>query len=557
MKRLFTLLMGSLAACCVMAVPAKRGVWRLLTLADGTQVEALLTGDECLHYWQTADGQQLVEGPDDGLAVAADMGRLRSKARNRASLEQRCRQQHRAHLGRHNGFRGSKRGLVILVEFANQTFQAGHDSLLYTRICNEQGFTSDEGFRGSVHDYFLDQSYGVFDLTFDVCGPVVMPENYQYYGTDLKESGDDAHAGEMVAMACQAIADNVNFADYDWDGDDEVDQVLCVYAGRGQADGGTSSTIWPHEWVLAESDYGHKLELQGVTIDTYAVVNERSSRGIAGIGTICHEFAHCLGLPDMYDTESSGCYGLNDWSLMDQGNYNGNSFCPAGLTSFERYSCGWLKPTELGSADTLIVAIPPLSQQPEAYIVRNDAWTDEYFMIENRQQQGWDSKLPGRGLLVLHVDFDSIIWENNIVNAIVKAGNADSLPPNNHQRCALLRASESWGLYSSTYDAYPYQGNDSITNTSMPAAKLYHPSSDGTFLLNRGILGITPNAGGTISFRYRATATELTETPNAEGIQVVGASPVSPHGAFTLSGQPVAVPRKGVYIETGRKRLGR
>ena len=505
MKRFFAFWSLLLVAVCASAVPAKPGIWKTLLL-DGVEVKAQLVGDEHLHYWLSEDGRNLVE--KDGRFVLADVDAMRQTAMSRrhaAVNRQQRRARHNA-IGDFMNYEGQKKGLIILVEFTNQEFLPANDSLRYTRICNETGY-SEGSFRGSVNDYFKEQSYGKFDLIFDVVGPVQMPQNYQYYGQDAgDEAGDDARPGEMVAAACQAVDSLVNFNDYDWDGDGEVDQVMCIYAGRGQASGGDSSTIWPHEWNLEESDFGQMLELDGALINTYAVANERIYNSIDGIGTICHEFSHCLGLPDMYDISYEGNFGMGSWSLMDRGSYNGDSFCPAGFSSFDKLTCGWVKPMEL-TENITIEAMKPLEDMPEVYMIRNEAYPDEYYLLENRQQKGWDAELPGSGMLILYVDFDREIWENNLVNT--NNPGHDGTPTNTHQRCTIFHANNREFGIGSPGDAYPYLGNDSLTNTSLPAATLYHDNLDGGRLMNKGILGITRNNDGTMGFRFRNTPVEV------------------------------------------------
>lgn len=507
MRKLFSTLALCLTALSVLAVPAKKGLWRILTLTDGKEVSAQLIGDENIHYWQTADGRQLSEQPD-GTYADADMQQLRATARERLESLSRLRaaSTRRTAIGDFMKYTGQKRGLIILVEFSNMKFQENNNQELYNRICNEPGF-NEGNFVGSVYDYFYDQSYGQFELNFDVVGPVTMSENYQYYGKDSGGQGNDMHPGEMVATACQAVADLVDFADYDWDGDGRVDQVMCIYAGQGQADGGESSTIWPHEWALQESDFGQELELDGVIINTYAVANERRGNSIEGIGTICHEFSHCLGLPDMYDIAYGGNYGMDEWSLMDAGSYNGNGFCPAGYSSFDRLTCGWVEPVELVE-DQTVSALYPLCDSADVYVIRNKGFYDEYYLLENRQKKGWDRYVPSTGLLVLHVDFDRDVWMWNLVNTSMTASDdPDGYPiGNDHPRCTPFRPGGN-SRYGS-HDTYPYGDLDSLSNTSKPAATVYNPNSDGSRFMNCSISKIKESSKKRISFDFRNTPTE-------------------------------------------------
>lgn len=478
----------------LLAVPAKRGQWQTIRLADGTEVRAELRGDEYVHYWQDESGRLFQQRGDDFVEVSEETikervlqrmaGRnLRRSARRKVTIG-----------GQHEPFIGSKRGLIILVEFADMHFEEEHNQELYNRIANERGFTHELGFEGSVRDYFLDQSDGKFDLSFDVVGPVPLPEGYAYYGQDNPETGDDSRAGEMVVEACNAIADEVNFSDYDWDGDGEVDQVFILYAGMGQNNGGGSNTIWPHEWELNESDYGNKLMLQGVIIDTYACGNElQRMRYIDGIGTICHEFSHCLGLPDMYDTSYHN-YGMGYWDLMDQGSYNEHGFCPAGYTSYERMYAGWKQPIEL-KTNTRVTGMRALNDGGNSYIIYNDGHLNEYYLLENRQRQRWDFGVPGDGLLIIHVDYKANIWKYNAVN------NTAHPYYNDHQRCTPVSA--YLASYSTNGDTYPRIENNSLTNTSRPAATLYHKNSDGGYFMNKPITDIEMDTDGRISFNFR------------------------------------------------------
>ena len=149
-----------------------------------------------------------------------------------------------------SNFTGKKKGLIILVEFSDKSFMETNNKALYNRIANEKNFKHGD-FIGSVSDYFYAQSYGTFELSFDIAGPVKLSKKQSYYGQNDSD-GNDMHPGEMVIEALKAIKDTTDFAQYDWDGDKEVDQVYIIYAGRGEADGGPGNVIWPHEYTLTE-----------------------------------------------------------------------------------------------------------------------------------------------------------------------------------------------------------------------------------------------------------------------------------------------------------------
>lgn len=498
-----TLLSVLLVAVCatVFAVPAKRGLWKTITLTDGTTVEAQLVGDERMHYYVDAAGNCYSQEGETELFVATDIAALTAaKSSRRAARMRRVG-------GVSNGYYGTKKGLIILTNFSDKEFLDGHDQALYERIANEKGFTSDDGFQGSVADFFSDQSGGVFELDFDVVGPITLSNTYSYYGKN-DSYGDDARAGEMVAEALLAVDDSVDFSLYDWSGDGEVEQVFILYAGLGEAAGGSSNTIWPHMWDLYSSDYGKTLTLDGVVLNTYACSCELTmdyttlKSRIDGIGTICHEFSHCLGYPDVYDTSGYN-FGMATWSILDYGCYNGDAFVPSGYTSYEKWVAGWLEPIEL-SSDTVITDMKALSDGGEAYIIYNDMNEDEFYLIENRQLTGWDASQYGSGVLILHIDYDYSAWYNNTVNTV-----------STHQRYTIFHADNSDGdMYDAngevdiSRDPYPYNGNDSLTDSSTPAATIFTANSTGTKYMGVSITDISIDDDGNASFVFGAVTAE-------------------------------------------------
>ena len=212
---------------------------------------------------------------------------------------------------------------------------------------------------------------------------------------------------------------------------------------------------------------------------------------MASIGTFCHEFSHCLGLPDFYDTGAGTNYGTGEWDILCNGPYNGPmglGWVPAGYTAYERWFAGWLEPTVL-ERDSIISDLEPINEEGGAYLIYNDNHKDEYYILENRNQTRWDTYVPSSGLLIYHVDYDAKQWAGNTVNA------KDSY--DDHERMAVFRA----GLYPSF--AYPSEDNDSLTDFSEPAAMLYHENVDGTQLMHKPITNITRDtANGSISFRF-------------------------------------------------------
>ena len=500
----------------VWAVPAKRGVWCSLSLVDGTEVKAQLVGDEFLHYYVSEDGTKYVQDESTGLyrKMTDEVTAQRRAAVRRAQAQGRQKRMLRKAQAS-NAFQGTKKGLIILVQFTDSKFKSGHDLALYERIANDENY-SGNNFRGSIKDYFKAQSHGMFELDFDVVGICQLQHTYAYYGrNDSKE--EDVKPGQMVAEACLwAHEQGINFSKYDWNGDGEVDQVFVLYAGHGEASYKDANTVWPHMSYLSASDYGKPLSLDGVTVDTYACSSELNGDGnLDGIGTFCHEFSHCMGFPDLYDTSYAGWFGMGDFDLMCSGSYNGDSKCPAGYSAYEKAECGWLTLKDMTNIEqeTSIVGVQPMSADGDAYIIKNKGHEDEYYILENRQKTGWDSYLPASGLMITHVDYNADIWDWNMPNTSGKYEDANgNTKTNDHQRLTIFRAGKSTDEYGDASDLYPYGSNNSLTATSSPAATLHNTNSDGSKYMHIDINNIAVKSGKasfTLSNRNAGTDTPV------------------------------------------------
>lgn len=497
--------------CPSRSVPAKRGVWRTVTLSNGLTIKVRLCGDEHAHWWQAEDGSCFdVDSLGKGKAVVPQ--ELMSKARSRmAARRQAARRanakkasQRIATNGNTGKFQGQRHGLIILVNFADSKFNTskfGPTQTLYSRIANEANY-GENNFKGSISDYFKAQSGGQFLLDFDVAGPVTLPNGYSYYGQN-DDDGYDKRPKDMVREACQAVDGSVDFSKYDWDGDGEVEEVFVVYAGNGEHDTANQpNLIWPHMDNLA--NYGEQLTLDGVTINTYACASElNGDKTLSGIGTFCHEFSHCMGFPDMYDTASDGNnFGMGSWDLMDYGSYNGDGYVPAGYSGYEKMVCGWTTPIELDKPMT-VNGMERLADMGQTYIIYNKGNRNEYYILENRQQSGFDKYLPGSGLLIERVDYDKDIWEWNAVNTTNGGYYPEgSYTPsyNDHQRITIFHANN---IEDDDNNAtYPYASLDSLTDSSQPAAMVWNANADGTYLMHCRVYGITQNADGTVAFSF-------------------------------------------------------
>lgn len=579
MKKLYLMLSMLFAfGAAANAIPAKK-LQKVITLTNGTQVSVELRGDEYLSWWEGTDGTAYRATADENVFEAFDLeaqkpaaaarraraeqGRVARLARVKNSLRG-ADDKMRGLGGDHITYKGVKKGLVVLVDFKNKKFADGHDLEYYKNVINGKDFSDEEeGYVGSVRDYFLAQSNGQFELDFDVVGPVTMSKNYGYYGND-GASQKDEKVYEMIKEACDGIQDKVNLKDYDWDGDGEADQVFFLYAGLGQASGGSAGTIWPHESELRYWPCG-VLSYSTGKINTYACANELqpetqgSSRYIsAGIGTICHEFSHCLGFADMYDTTGGGGYGMSVFDVMDQGSYNGNGFVPCNYTAFERIYAGWVEAIELESPAT-VKDMKSVSDYGRPFIMYNYKNTNEYFLMENRQNTGWDKGLYGsNGLLIVHVNYVPSRWANNSVNS-----SAEKI-----QCCTVVNAdgSRENTQYSLQGDLYPYEVkgvtmNDEFTDESEPAAKLYTKNSDNSYALGIPITNIK-RSKGSISFLVCGgdanNVIDNTFNGVVDGINgVTVAKKTADNRIYSIDGRYLGTDAsalgKGIYVVGGKK----
>lgn len=544
MRKILLFLICSVYALLLSAVPAKRERCTL-TLADGSTIVATAMGDEILHFFQTDDGRFL---QCDSLGVAhfvdADVlqARWQEKAEKRqAAREIRNKARQARRKSRQNIYTGTKTGLVILVDFPDKPFY--YPVTTFRQFFNEVGYS--DGFNiGSVHDYFYSASYGQFNFNFDVVGPVTMSQNLSYYGAN-DSKGDDMYPATMFSEAVEKLDRQIDFSKYDWDEDGEVEQIYIIHSGYDEAQSYINADIWSHSWTLTEAkqesnDGNGPITVDGVIVDCYATSSElRNKKGlsIAGIGTACHEFSHCFGLPDFYDTNGSS-FCMYTWDLMDYGEYNGNGGKPAGFTSYERMFCGWLNPIELNEP-TEINNMPPITSEPVAYILRNSGNINEYYLLENRQQQGWDVELDGHGMLILHVDYDSQAWKLNTVNIV-----------RSHHRMSYIPADNSLSYLTLSGDTWPGTSKKTeLSDNSTPAASLFNANANGEKLMNHSITGIRESREGYISFIFDE---EALGTPSISSVKSEGC-------VYDLSGRKCTTTQglmsRGIYIQDGKKLL--
>ena len=499
MKKCLLFLTMGLMFLAARAVPADPTPGQV-TQPDGTKLTVVLHGDEFFNYLTTVDGYTVVKNEagyytyarqsgntlvasnliarDEAKRTAADRAALagvpkglKSQAmvqRGKKMLDQRNNLIRGIGHGGHMDY-SKFRGLIILINYTDRKFDDYVPSNFtpidfYNDMINGhdyQGFTLPAGTKiecmGSVRDYYYDNSFQQFDPHFDILGPVDVP----YACTDAHQFNCDS----IFFAALEALDDTVDFSQYDTDEDGTADMVFFLVAGHGSDHSANNRDyLWPHMKNFTDSPvldgvnfrlYACSTNMTGEENEYYIVYNN-----ISGIGPICHEFSHCLGLPDFYDTDNDGSGGVNSnypitWSIMASGFKNNMGRNPVGYSLFERYALGFATPTLIEGEGT--ISIPGLEKSNSGYRM-NTANKGEYFIIENRQRVKWDKNLAGPGMLVWRVDSSNVdVWENNLVNANP-----------NRSYYQLLRAKFN-GISDSYNDPFPgVAGVTTISNATQP-----------------------------------------------------------------------------------------
>lgn len=380
-----------------------------VTQPDGSIVHMRLLGDEHAHVAADADGRLMEQDADGFWRPSA----VEAKTRLSQITEIKRTSGRTASIRPSFPTKGEVRSLVILVDFPDINFVTPDVRREFTEMLNLKGFDRREHI-GCAADYFRAQSSGQFSPVFDVYGPVRAARSATYYGEN-DANGDDMHVHELVLELCRSLDSEIDFSQYDADGDGLVDNIYLFYAGYGENFAGNkASWIWPHANHMSSLGIsGSERTFDGVTVDSYGCCAElygSSGADTSSIGTFCHEFGHILGLPDTYDVNYAAD-GTSDhpdqWDIMASGSYlpltRNSGAVPAGYSAMERWLLGWSEPTELLLPQSAILT--PLHLDGESLRISTSD-PDEFFLLENRQNISgtYDRFLPYHGMLIWHVD---------------------------------------------------------------------------------------------------------------------------------------------------------
>ncbi len=449
--------------------------------------------------------------------------------------------------------------LVILLSFSDADFTRDDPKEYYERLFNEPGYNEGHG-PGCMSDYFRTQSNGFLNLQCDVYGPYKVPiKACPIENPDEKTRNYGSQA--MMEATNRFLEDHpeIDFSPYDWNGDGKIEQVVFVYAGTPGNVRSSLGHIWPNtsSFSAIMTPDGKKISQYSASAECWGI-REDLTIVYCGIGTICHEYSHCLGLPDIYPVGSPSLNfpyaSVDEWDLMDGGNFVEWGWCPPSYSPLEKMLLGWQTPIELTEATT-IIDLKPVSEGGAAYQIKHT--DNEYLLLENRQWTGWDTGIPGKGLVIYHVNYNESAWRNNTVNSFnseddfrYKLFHADNKTFATWEaelgtKSKYVNPDRMNKVHLST-SSYPYGDNKELTNTSTPAALMKTKNPAGENLLSKPITNIQMTNGGLVSFDFMGGTTGIEELKKGrmEERKKEGAW-------YDLSGQRSVFnspQKKGVYI---------
>ena len=568
--------------------------------ADGSVITVILCGDEHINWYTTLDGVLLVQGTDNnyyigkveksGNLIATQQ--LAHEALTRSQVERNLiakqdKDKFFAYVNKiaeesENAYNnspltrgpivdtgyggvpyfphtGSPKALVILAEFQDTTFTIQDTKKVFTNYLMNEGHFSDtrygqnQNYKG-VRGYFKDCSYGQFTPFFDVVGPIKLPRKHAIYG-----AGND-RMDLLLADACAAVDDLVDFAKYDANNDGIVDLVYIIYAGHSaNYHDNKVSNIWPKSGTITISN-----KFDGKSIRRYGVSNElngsdktsKNNKKINGIGLFCHEFSHTLGLPDIYayhtDAENQDDQGMEFWDLMDGGTGVRGGRVPASYLAWEREVMGWMKIDELKDSCN-IKNLKSIDNGGKAYKIVNPNDSNEYIVLQSIQKgpwyQGWRDGTYGKGLLAYRISYPS-----NKVNVFDFPNNVKGKPrvipiPADGKILAADSAKGSITTYTQQLngDLYPYNRIDYISGF-----KMFNGS-----ILEKSIVNIKENDGGNPNNNYVSFEFKNRLVPTGiQSLSIIERS-ISDNRIYTLDGRYVGTDASilphGIYIQNNKK----
>ena len=599
-KFLLSIAFALLGISSSFAAKAQPGIFTI-TQSDGKQLSLRLNGDENNSWYTTADGVLLVQvGTNYYVAQVEEDGSLRATPQLAHNAEERSETELQtiAHQDKEKFYeaaeqvaleakaigigtattpyfphKGNPKALVILVQFPDTKFvEEGPKAVFNYYLNGKAGDATPSDFGktiintnlGTVAQYFDNASFGQFQPQFDVVGPVTVSQSASYYGSNSGNSKDVNYL-KMVKEACQLVDADVNFKDYDADGDGNVDLVYIIYAGYAESvHGNSTDCLWP------KSSNGFVGTFDGINVRRHGINNELNYYPgykfnnnpnilrLNGIGLFCHEFSHCLGLPDLYVTRvaaNTDYKCMEYWDLMDEGEYTVNGNAPTPYSPWEQEVMGWKEMETLGS-DAAQITMKPYNEEATAYKI-NSPSDNQYVILQNIQNQGLYRGMLGHGLLVYRIDYpNSTVNMGDNPNNNANTAPAVTIIPADGELISsyLTKTDDDMARYIYSHYGDPYPGQKTTDGRNFEPLNV---TSIQEFALNRGVVIDAPiynikETNGVITFDYLKDFTTGIDSP------ITNVEADKDASIYTLDGRYLGTDAsklgKGVYV-IGKKKV--
>jgi len=433
---------------------------------------------------------------------------------------------------------GNVKNLVVLIRFSDHVGRTLPSVADIDVLFNSVGGDPSLAPTGSVKDVYLENSYGQMTLNSDVNpgigGWITVPNTEAYYANG--QSGDST-LWQALRDALDILDNVIDFNDYDLDNDGRIDSIAFIHSGYGAEWGGTdaygtpyTSRIWSHRWAIQPQWNSN----DGVSVYDYHIspgVWGTSGSAIGRIGVIAHETGHFFGLPDLYDTDNGAGDGIGSWGLMaNSWGFDGTQRCPPHFSPWSKINLGWSTPVVISQPGQYVVN--QAETNSDIYRIDTGFPSNEYLLIENRQDAGFDCSIPQGGIAIWHID------DSTGFNTQGYPGQGGWPANGNHYRVALLQADGAYNLekgnnrgdsgdmhHAAGVDAIgPGPGNHpntdtyqngTINETGITISDISASAASMTFCLN-GCTGV-PSPSGLIATAQSKTNIALSWNDNSTG----------------------------------------
>lgn len=299
--------------------------------------------------------------------------------------------------------KGTQQILVLLVEFSNMSIQYSDSEWSQTFF----GTTNK-----SVNHYYKEVSGN--QLNFVPANETKGTANDGIVKVTLNHVHESGST--VVAEALAAADPYIDMASYDTDGDgyiqDDELRIVTILAGYEASYDSQTPSVWGHKTSLSAENAP---VLDGVMLcegwhgGSYTQQGERQGNHQATIGILAHELGHTLGLPDLYDTDGSSSgvgmhslMGLGSWGSMVN-EYSGAT--PVHLDAWSKIMLGYVTPTIARSETSQSYTLHSISTGAYNVVQVPISEPDQYFLLENRQAEGYDRGLNyAGGIAIWHID---------------------------------------------------------------------------------------------------------------------------------------------------------